>query len=178
MKKYFMFTMMNTKYLKQLHANQKEILVECWKSRMEGHCIRPQIWDHSNKVPISKDFKWSRGLTISSNVQVLCSCQIKHVRQVSAKFQIFEECFPNQFLHANRKDATVSSITPWIPNIRKTSLHNTWAKWQWSKRWSTVFPSQQHSYLWFFVFSLNQSCPIFILPAGLKFETPTQNLAT
>ena len=125
MKKYFMFTMMNTKYLKQLHANQKEILVECWKSRMDVHCIRPQIWDHSNKVPISKDFKWSRGLTISSNVQVLCSCQIKHVRQVSAKFQIFEECFPNQFLHANRKDATVSSITPWIPNIRKTSLHNT-----------------------------------------------------
>ena len=40
------------------------------------------------------------------------------------------------------------------------------------------FPSQQHSYLWFFVFSLNQSCPIFILPAGLTFETPTQNLAT
>lgn len=134
--------MMNTKYLKQLHANQKEILVKCWKSRMEVHCIRPQIWDHSNKVPISKYFKWSRGLTISSNVRVLRSFQINHIRQVSIKFQIFEECFPNQFLHANRKDATVSSITHWIPYIRKTSFHNTWAKWQWSKRWSTTSPSQ------------------------------------
>ena len=85
--------------------------------------VKPQIRDPSNKVPTSKDFTRSIGLSISSKIRILCSYQINHMRHADTIFQIFENCFPNQFLEANSREAKVLGITHWIPNNKKTSLH-------------------------------------------------------
>jgi len=47
---YYMFTMTNTKYLKQLQANQIENLTNCWNSKMEVQCVKPQAPDQSNEA--------------------------------------------------------------------------------------------------------------------------------
>ena len=130
--------MMNTLYLRKLQIYQEENLTDCRKSKIEIHCEKLQIWDHPSKVPTSRDFKRSKGLSVPSKVQVLHSHQINHIRQDGTIFQIFEKCFPNQFLHAKRREATVFGITHWIPNNIKTSLHKARANLQWSKRWSTI----------------------------------------
>ena len=54
-----MFMIVNKMYLKQLQTNQEEEIIDCRKSKMEKHCVKPQILDHSNKVLTSKDFKRS-----------------------------------------------------------------------------------------------------------------------
>ena len=54
--------------MKQIQTNQREELTEIKKSDIEIQCVKPQILDHSNKVPTSKAFKRSTGLSISSNV--------------------------------------------------------------------------------------------------------------
>jgi len=82
---------------------------------------------------------------------------------VPAKLTTLDKLVPN-FKYLKNVFPTNSSMqiekmqpSPALPTKSQTSrkLHSTtWAKWQWSKRWSTVFPSQQHSYLWFFVFFL------------------------
>ena len=102
--------------------NQKEELTDCRKSKMKKYSVKSQIRDHSNKVPTSKDFKRSTDLLISSNVRVFRSLQINHIKQVGM-FQTLEECFPKQFIHAKRREAIVLSITHWISNMKKTSLH-------------------------------------------------------
>ena len=58
-------------------------------------------------------------------------------------FQIFENCFPKQFLYAKVKRQPPSA-SPLNLKHQKTSLHKAWANLQWSKRWSTVSPSHQH----------------------------------
>ena len=111
---------------------------------MEIHCVKPQILDYWNKVPISKDFKTSANLTVSSIVWVFCSYQINHIRQAGTIFQILEKCFPSQFHHPKRREATIFDINHWIPNIKKTSHHKAEAYLQLSKRWSIVSSSQWH----------------------------------
>ena len=59
------------------------MLTDCKKSKIEIHCVKPQIQDHSNKVPTSRDFTRSKGLSISSKVHFLHSCQINHIRHAS-----------------------------------------------------------------------------------------------
>ena len=96
------------------------------KSKMETHCIKLKIqanWKNYQKLEILRDLK----VSLSSRVWILHSCQINHIRQAGTIFQIVERCFPNQFLHAKRWEATIFDITLWIPNIRKTSLHQAWA---------------------------------------------------
>ena len=78
---------------------------------MEAQCVKPQIRDHSKRVPTSKDFTRSTGLSISSNIRELRSLQINHIRQTGIIFQTFEEKLPKQLLHANRREATVFGIT-------------------------------------------------------------------
>ena len=112
---------------------------------MEVQCVKPQTRDQSNKIRISKDYKWSIELTTSSKVGLLHSHQTNHIKHATTKLQTLEECFPNHFCHLSRKDATFSCITHWIPNIRKTSLHNAWENSQWSKRCSTISPQHWQS---------------------------------
>ena len=75
--KYIIFTMVNKLYSKQLQTNQREELIDCRKSEMEIH--KPQIQDHSNKVPTNKDFKRSTGLSkvqLFRNHRYASSCMI------------------------------------------------------------------------------------------------------
>ena len=46
-----MFTIVNPPHLKQIQTNQREELTDIRKSDMEIQCVKPQIQDHSNKVP-------------------------------------------------------------------------------------------------------------------------------
>ena len=44
---------------KRIQTDQREKLTELMKSSKEVQCVKPQIWDHSNKVLGSKDFNRS-----------------------------------------------------------------------------------------------------------------------
>ena len=110
-KKDIVFTMVNTLYLKRIQITQKEIWTERRKSKMEECCVKPQILTHWNKVPTSIGFKRSVDLTISK-VWLLHSCQINHIRQARTIFQIFEECFPSQFLHPKIRGTLLSLTSP------------------------------------------------------------------
>lgn len=129
-----MFTVMNTKYLKQLQPNQNEKLKECWKSIIEVQCVKFQPRDQSNRIVISKDFKWSKGFSTSSKVRLFHFFHTNHIRYPGTKFQTFEECFPNQFCQPNRRVMTLSGITHWILNIWNTTFHSTKANSQCKKR--------------------------------------------
>ena len=113
------------------------------KLEMEIHCVKPQILDHWNKVPISRLQNICKS-QVSSIVRVFHSCQTNHIRQAGTIFQILEKCFPSQFLHPKRREATIFDISHWIPNIKKTSHHKAEAYLQLSKRWSIVSSSQWH----------------------------------
>ena len=63
-----MFTMVNTQNLKQIQVPQEEIQIERRNSKMEIHCVKPQILPHLNKVPASIGFKRSIDLSKSSKV--------------------------------------------------------------------------------------------------------------
>ena len=94
-----------------MQKNQEEKLTDCRKSDMDIYCVKPHIWAHSNKVPTSIVFKRFSGLSVFSQVQVLRSRQINHIRQDGTIFQILERSFPKPFLHAKKREATVFSIT-------------------------------------------------------------------
>ena len=81
-----MFTVMNRLYLKQIQKNHRETEIECRKSDREINCVKPQIRDHPNNVPTSKDFKRSTDFSTSSKVRVFCSLQISHIKQVGTIF--------------------------------------------------------------------------------------------
>ena len=129
---------------KQIQTNQWEKLTKLRKLDKAVQCVKLQIQDHSNKVLVSKDFNRSTVLSMSSNVQALCSFQVNHIRHAGTIFQTFEDWIPNQFHHAERRETTVFGITHWIPNKEKTSLDKVWTNLQWSNKWSMVFSSHWH----------------------------------
>ena len=94
-----------------MQKNQEEKLTDCRKSEMEIYCVKPHIRAHSSKVSTSIDFKRFSGLSVFSQVQVLCSRQTNHIRQDATIFQILERSFPKPFLHAKKREATVFGIT-------------------------------------------------------------------
>ena len=67
--------------MRWVQTNQIEELTDNKKSDMVRQCVKPQIRDHSNKVPASKDFNKSTGLSMSSVVWELRSRQTSHIRQ-------------------------------------------------------------------------------------------------
>ena len=114
---------------KQIQTNQWEKLTELRKSDKAVQCVKLQIQDHSNKVLVSKDFNRSTVLSMSSNVQALCSFQVNHIRHAGTIFHTFEDWIPNQFHHAER---------------RETTLDRVWTNLQWRNKWSTVSSSHWH----------------------------------
>ena len=89
---------------KGTQTNQWEKLTELRKSDKAVQCVNFQIWNHSNKVLVSKDFNRLTVLSMSSNVWALCSSQVNHIRHTRTIFQTFEDWIPNQFHHAERRD--------------------------------------------------------------------------
>ena len=45
------FTIVNSLHLRRIQTNQREELIELKKSDVVIQCVKPQIRDHSNKVP-------------------------------------------------------------------------------------------------------------------------------
>ena len=57
-----------------------EIHCITYQKKKNIHCIKPQIQNHSNKAPTSRDFKRSKGLSISSKVwMIMISTEINLV---------------------------------------------------------------------------------------------------
>ena len=107
--------MMSSWYLKQLQANQIEILTKCWKSKIEVHCMNFQTRDQSNQLIY--------GVITSSKVRLLCCPQTIHIKHTSTKFQISEEC-----LHLNASTQTkemLPSLASPIESQRSRKLHYT-----------------------------------------------------
>ena len=92
-----MFTMVNTLSKKQIQQNQELKWTECKNLEIEIQFVQPQIRAHWNKVLRRRDFKRSKGLSLSSNMWVLHSCQTNHIKHAGTIFQMVDRCFPNQF---------------------------------------------------------------------------------
>ena len=71
---------------------------------MERYCVNPQL-------PNKRDFKRSKGISLSSKVQVLRFYQTDHIRHAGTIFQVVEWCSLNQFLHAKRRELTALAST-------------------------------------------------------------------
>ena len=129
----------------QLQPNQELKERESKNSEIEIHFLHPHIQVHWNKVPKKRYFKRSNGLSFSSKMRVLHSCQTKHIKHSGTIFHMVERCFPNQFVQAKKRELTDFGITYWIPNTSKASHHKAWENLQWSRRWSIDSPLQQHN---------------------------------
>ena len=97
-------------------------------SGMDSLEVKPHAWHQSNKVLQIKLRVDPPVSSISSKIWLLCSLQITHITQCGTKFQIFEEYFPNQFLHPANKSITFLGKTQATPNeqnsITKKLPHN------------------------------------------------------
>ena len=82
-------------------------------------------------------------LSVSSKMQLFHSVHNRYITHSGSRFQIYDECFPNQFLRSNKRSSTLLGTYP-IPKVLKTMLHKTYATSQWINNWSIVSPSHQH----------------------------------
>ena len=105
---------------------------------MDSLKVKPHERDQSNKVPTNKAKNWFPVSCISSKRQPLHSLQIIHITQCGTKFQIFEECFPNQFICTANKSITFLGKTQATPNNLRAGLHNWETSSQCNKRLSTL----------------------------------------
>ena len=72
--------------------------------------VSPQAQDQSDRDPLKKASSWPPDLSMSSKVRRLCSFHIHHIKHNKTKFQILDECFPNQFHLSKRTSDTVSEV--------------------------------------------------------------------
>ena len=105
--------------------------------------MSPQALNQSKRKLVKEASNWSSNLSKSSKVRQLHSFQIHHIKHNGTKFQMLDECFPNQFPQPKRKSATNLERTHKIPKVIKTKLHKRWTFPQCSIKWSTVSPQQQ-----------------------------------
>ena len=97
--------------------------------------------DQSNKVPANKARSLFPVNNKSSKMRLFCSLQMTHITQCSTKFQIFKECFPNQFLQPANKSITFLGKTQVTPTDLKAKLHNRETSPQCNRRWTTLSPA-------------------------------------
>ena len=88
-----------------------ENLRETWYSKMEEQYVKSQTWGQWKRVQTSNGIDWSKELSEFSNICQLHSFHTIHIKQVDTRFQTYELCFPNQFLHPNNKCATDPGMT-------------------------------------------------------------------
>ena len=86
--------------------------------------MSPQTLDQSKREPLKEASSWSLELSISSNVRQFHSLQIHHIKHDGTKFQMLDECFPNQFHRPKRVSAIDLGKTHEIPKDLETKLHN------------------------------------------------------
>ena len=83
----------------------------------------PHARDQSNKVLANKAKSLSLGSTKFSKIRLFCSLQIIHIAQFDTKFQIYDECLPNQFLQPANKLLNLLGKTQVTTNDLKAKLH-------------------------------------------------------
>lgn len=114
---------------------KKEKVLELYKRITMS---KPHTLDQSDKVCISTDCSCSWELSKFSQVCLLPSFHMIHIKHDGTRFQMSDECSLNQFLQPNNKAITVQGKTQWIPIILKMTLHILKAILQSSNKWSTV----------------------------------------
>ena len=75
------------------------------------------------REPAKRASSWSSDLSKSSNVSQLRSLQMHHIKHSGTRFQMLDECYPNQFHHLNRQSCTIREGTQEIPKVLKTKHH-------------------------------------------------------
>ena len=80
--------------------------------------------DQSNKEPLKEASSWSSKLSTSSNIHLLHSLHVHHINRNKTKFQMYDECFPNQF-HQPKEDQVPFLVKPTgSQRIEKKKHHN------------------------------------------------------
>ena len=97
---------------------------ELRKEGTELLVVSPQTRDQSNRVPLNEARIWSPDLSKSSKVRWFCSFQRHYSMHNRTKFQIWDECFPNQFHQPKSKFGIDLGMTHDTPKVIKTKLHN------------------------------------------------------
>ena len=95
---------------------------ESKNSGMDSQEVNPHARDQSKKVVTNRAMSLSPESTESSNMKLFLSLQRIHLAQCD--IQIFEECFPNQFLQPANKLITLLGKTQKTPNDLRAKIHN------------------------------------------------------
>ena len=125
-------------------GNQKDNLRENINSERDEQLVKPQQQDYSKRLCWYKTFNSSNVFSMFSKEWWFRSNQTIHIKHPGIKFQIFELCFPSHWCQQDNNSATDPSITQWIPKAWSMKVHKVCVTGQWSRRWSTDSPSQQH----------------------------------
>ena len=72
---------------------------------------KPVNCDQSNKEPLKEASSLSSKLSTSSNIHLLHSLHVHHINRNKTKFQMYDECFPNQF-HQPKEDQVPFLVKP------------------------------------------------------------------
>ena len=107
---------------------------------MDSLEVNPHARELTKIFSANKDISLSPGSTESAKMQLFLFLQIIHITQCGTKVQIFEVCFPNQFLQVANKSITLLGNTQTTPNDQKAKLHNQDTSPQCNSRWSTLSP--------------------------------------
>ena len=106
--------------LKELQKNHAHKLSDSVKCNRELLLVRPHKRDQSNRVWIN----WAFDLFVSSNMHLFRSFHNNHIKHNGTKFQISDECFPNQILHPNKRSSTLLGNTQLIPKALFISFYS------------------------------------------------------
>ena len=85
---------------------------------------KPVSCDQSNREPLKEASSWSSELSTSS-IHLLRSLHVHHINHNRTKFQMSDECFPNQF-HQPKEDQVPFLVKPTIPKGSKKQNTTTY----------------------------------------------------
>ena len=124
-------------------GDQKDNLRENINSGRDEESVKTQQWDHSKRLRWHKTFNSSNVFSLFSKQWRFRSNQTIHIKHPGIKFQIFELCFLSHWYQQDNNPAD-PGITQWIPKAWSMKVHKVCVTGQWSRRWATDSPSQQH----------------------------------
>lgn len=130
-----------------------------WNSKMDVQCAKPMPVTNQIEYGSTRTSTNQIGLTTSLNMRLFHSFHTNHVKHAGTKFHTCQKCFPNQFSHSNRRDATVSSVIHWIPNLEtfnstthmppqilETLYSTTYMQWNNGAKDDLLFPHNTDTY--------------------------------
>ena len=79
-------------------SNQETKLREDINSEREEQSVKPQQWDHSQRLRWHKTFNSSKVFSISSKERRFRSNHTIHIKHPGTKFQMSELCFPSHWI--------------------------------------------------------------------------------